>query len=359
MSFKCGGDAPFLVKFVDRVRWWGVRRLGAFCLAVLLAESMLRHISQHVCNAPASSGRPLVLPLDTADGAQQTPTPRAGRQAGSTRARARAMPRSAPLVALLAAAQLDCCRSAAAGGGSAHPIPTVPTWPRAPLATATALKADDTATGRPMPPWPYAAAPGHGGFPGIAWFGANESGAENRAQMDVTFANYSMIVFGWQDWLRGTDFNGELDAMVEQAQAVKRQHPSAAVIVYIDGLRVQPFYKVLRRIMYDPRYEDFFLRQPAETNTSGFIPADTYCGQSGNPWGSTKCMCWYWNWFNVRAARPLCSFAPRAWAQAARCPVLLIRNALPSGLRRGFLPQRAAAPASAQGRHRRSDTAGI
>ena len=90
--------------------------------------------------------------------------------------------------------------------------------------------------------------------------------------------------------------------MVEQAQAVKRQHPSAAVIVYIDGLRVQPFYKVLRRIMYDPRYEDFFLRQPAETNTSGFIPADTYCRQSGNPRPSTKCMCWYWNWFNVRSA---------------------------------------------------------
>ena len=88
-------------------------------------------------------------------------------------------------------------------------------------ADTTALKADDTATARPMPPWPYAAAPGHGGFPGIAWFGANESGAENRAQMDVTFANYSMIVFGWQDWLRGTDFNGELDTMVEQAQAVK------------------------------------------------------------------------------------------------------------------------------------------
>lgn len=45
------------------------------------------------------------------------------------------------------------------------------------------------------------------------------------------------------------------DLLVEQCQQVKQMHPRTTVIVYIDGLRVQPFYSVLRKIMRDPAYQ--------------------------------------------------------------------------------------------------------
>eukprot|EP00038_Savillea_parva_P005072 m.146846 g.146846 ORF g.146846 m.146846 type:complete len:541 (+) comp11651_c2_seq9:195-1817(+) len=147
---------------------------------------------------------------------------------------------------------------------------------------------------RPLPPWPYLQP--RGGLPGIAWFGANESGFENETQLE-TLGNYSMIVFGWQALLPYSNYTGELSLLVSQAQIVKQRHPSNAVIVYIDGLRVQPFYKANRAIMYNPQYADFFLRDANGT----FIPATTYCRQMGLPAMDPKCLCWYWNWFNSSA----------------------------------------------------------
>lgn len=100
---------------------------------------------------------------------------------------------------------------------------------------------------RPLPPWQFTKP--RGGFPGIAWFGANVSGFENQQQLE-TLGNYSMVVFGWQAWLTGSNYIGELDLIVEQAQRVKVLHPASATIVYIDGLRVQPFYSALRGCVY-------------------------------------------------------------------------------------------------------------
>eukprot|EP00041_Stephanoeca_diplocostata_P001931 m.22259 g.22259 ORF g.22259 m.22259 type:complete len:513 (-) comp12648_c0_seq4:329-1867(-) len=148
---------------------------------------------------------------------------------------------------------------------------------------------------RPMPGWDYNYVP-RGGVSGVAWFGANRSGFENSSQLEM-LGNYSMVVFGWQALLEGpSNYTGELDLLVEQCQIVKHLHPRTTVIVYIDGLRVQPFYSVLRTIMRDPAYEDFFLR-----DASGFIPATTYCKQMGQPAMDPKCLCWYWNWFNASA----------------------------------------------------------
>eukprot|EP01043_Picozoa_sp_COSAG02_P036589 COSAG02_NODE_2690_length_8228_cov_10.450732_2_plen_249_part_00 len=165
-------------------------------------------------------------------------------------------------------------------------------------------------SGRPMPPWPYLAPSGHGGTPGLAWFGANETGFENEHQLSTVFQNYSMVVFGWQALLTApANYSRELSLLVEQCQIVKKTltsqgYPDTPVIVYCDNLRVQPFYGALSKIMRDPEYQDFFLRAPG-LNTSqgeaGYIPATTYCTQMHQQPYDPKCLCWYWNLFNESA----------------------------------------------------------
>jgi hypothetical protein len=162
---------------------------------------------------------------------------------------------------------------------------------------------------RPLPPWPYTAGK-RGGMPGIGWFGANVSGFENTTQLQM-LGDYSMAIFGWQAFLDGDGYIGELTQLVEQCQKVKAMNPKTATIVYIDGLRVEPFYNSLRKIMRDPAYADFFLRNSSMTSTDGFIPATTYCAQmrSAHAPGvhrpasndDPKCLSWYWNWFNSSA----------------------------------------------------------
>ena len=147
---------------------------------------------------------------------------------------------------------------------------------------------------RPLPPWNYDYTP-RNGLRGTAWFGANESGFENESQLQA-LGNYSMIVFGWQALLPFSNYTGELDLLVDQCQRVKSRHPQTPVILYIDGLRVQPFYRSLSKIMRDPNYEDFFLR-----DNQGFIPATTYCQQMHQNPRDPKCLCWYWNFFNDTA----------------------------------------------------------
>eukprot|EP00040_Diaphanoeca_grandis_P010940 m.56055 g.56055 ORF g.56055 m.56055 type:complete len:499 (-) comp22174_c0_seq1:64-1560(-) len=146
---------------------------------------------------------------------------------------------------------------------------------------------------RPLPIWAYTKP--RGGLSGVAWFGANESGFENESQLEM-LGNYSMVVFGWQAFLTGYNYTGELDLLVQQGQIVKARHPNTAVIIYIDGLRVQPFYSTLKPIMKDPNYQDFFLR-----DAQGYIPATTYCRQMNKPADDPMCLCWYWNWYNASA----------------------------------------------------------
>lgn len=129
----------------------------------------------------------------------------------------------------------------------------------------------------------------------VCRFGSNTSGFENDAQLKM-LGDYSMAVFGWQALLKYSNYSGELDLLVGQCQKVKARNPKTVVIVYIDGLRVEPFYSSLRKIMYDPNYEDFFLR-----NADGYIPATTYCAQMRQNHTDPKCLSWYWNWFNSSA----------------------------------------------------------
>jgi hypothetical protein len=167
-----------------------------------------------------------------------------------------------------------------------------------------------SAAARPMPLWPYAAPTGHGGTPGLAWFGANETGFENDHQLSTVFQNYSMVVFGWQALLTApANYTRELSSLVQQCQDVKQAlvtqgFPETPVIVYCDNLRVQPFYGALSKIMRDPHYQDFFLRAPNATTSqgaAGYIPATTYCKQMGQQPYDPKCLCWYWNLFNESA----------------------------------------------------------
>jgi len=205
------------------------------------------------------------------------------------------------------------------------------------LAVATLGLLAVPSNARALPPWPYAAG-AKGGMPGIAWFGANVSGFENASQLAM-LGDYSMAIFGWQAFLDGDGYTGELDQLVEQCQRVKAKNPKTATVVYIDGLRVEPFYGSLRKIMRDPHYEDFFLRNASYANAThrnpGFIPATTYCAQMMSkhapPFSKHKpsspndpkvrtmlllllllvlpvlttllhqCLSWYWNWFNSSA----------------------------------------------------------
>ena len=62
---------------------------------------------------------------------------------------------------------------------------------------------------------------------------------------------------------------------------MKAANPATATVVYIDGLRVEPFYTALRKIMRDPQYQDFFLRNTTDSSSvDGFIPAVTYCAHA-------------------------------------------------------------------------------
>lgn len=169
-------------------------------------------------------------------------------------------------------------------------------------------KAAVVAGERPLPPWTYGM--GHGATPGIAWFGGNETGFENEHQLSFVFQNYSMVAFGWQSLLTApSNYTGELSLLVEQCQIVKKRlvaqgYPDTPVIVYCDNLRVQPFYRALRKVMRDPQFEDFFLRNPGRATAqggAGYIPATTYCLQMRLPAYDPRCLCWYWNLFNETA----------------------------------------------------------
>lgn len=126
-----------------------------------------------------------------------------------------------------------------------------------------------------------------------------EVDSDQRGLFELTprLAALQMVVFGWQTYLNASDFTDELvrapsehthtssllprgdlfldicesahsafwpsavqELNVQQAQRVKARHPDSAVLIYIDGLRVQPFYGALKPIMRDPQYQDFFLR---------------------------------------------------------------------------------------------------
>jgi hypothetical protein len=151
-------------------------------------------------------------------------------------------------------------------------------------------------------------------MPGIGWFGANISGFENSSELK-TIGDYGMAIFGWQALLDGDGYIGELDQLVEQCQKVKAANPKTRTIVYIDGLRVEPFYSKLHAIMRDPAYEDFFLRNSTykTADNPGFVPATTYCAQMMSNHAPAfskhkptslydpKCLSWYWNWFNASA----------------------------------------------------------
>ena len=75
-----------------------------------------------------------------------------------------------------------------------------------------ACEQQQTAAARPLPPWQYGAGK-KGGMPGIGWFGANISGFENSSQLRM-LGDYSMAVFGWQAFLDGDSYTGELDQLV-------------------------------------------------------------------------------------------------------------------------------------------------
>ena len=107
---------------------------------------------------------------------------------------------------------------------------------------------------------------------------------------------YQLALFGWQTMLVADNFTDELRDIVQQARMVKQAQPQLPVVVYIDNLRAEPFYASVLRIMHDPQYRDFFLRDQA-----GFIPATTYCRQMQRPATAPYCLSYYWNWFNDSA----------------------------------------------------------
>ena len=78
---------------------------------------------------------------------------------------------------------------------------------------------------RPAPQWAYNASRLN-----VGWFGSNVSGFENAAQL-AAIARYDLAIFGWQAFLDGFAYLGELDLLVEQRQKVKAANPHTATIV--------------------------------------------------------------------------------------------------------------------------------
>mmetsp|Transcript_23666 Transcript_23666/g.54190 ORF Transcript_23666/g.54190 Transcript_23666/m.54190 type:complete len:414 (+) Transcript_23666:3-1244(+) len=67
-------------------------------------------------------------------------------------------------------------------------------------------------------------------FP-AAWFGANDSSWEGRAQISA-LSQYSMAIFGWQALISATNWTASVYAQLAQAAVVKAEHPELPVFVY-------------------------------------------------------------------------------------------------------------------------------
>ena len=82
-----------------------------------------------------------------------------------------------------------------------------------------------TPVNRSAPSWDY----DWGRFPAF-WFGANASGFENPAQMEL-LGNYSLVLFGWQHMQLATGCHHLLAAQIEQARRVKERYPALPTFV--------------------------------------------------------------------------------------------------------------------------------
>ena len=127
-------------------------------------------------------------------------------------------------------------------------------------------------THRQQPSWPY----NWGRFPAF-WFGANASGWESGAQLQL-MTKYSMVLFGWQHMQLATNYTNLLHAQVAQARRAKAVLPAGVpVFVYTPVADTQPFYAASAPLFEDfARYADFFfLNDTAGRTTSALWPDTT------------------------------------------------------------------------------------
>ena len=150
---------------------------------------------------------------------------------------------------------------------------------------------------RPMPQWKY----NNTGFPS-GWFGANASGFDNDAQLEL-ISRYSIATFGWQQCLSSTNYSNEAACLVEQARVVKKRRPDMPVAVYLDGVLAEPFQTAVQAAMFGPDaslYRDYFLRSEDGQPITG----NTFCRQMpGMSHTDPRCLAWYFNWFNESAVQ--------------------------------------------------------
>jgi len=145
---------------------------------------------------------------------------------------------------------------------------------------------------RPMPQWHY-----NSSRLNVGWFGSNVSGFENEAQM-ATISRYDMAIFGWQAFLDKTNYTDEAEQLVFQARRVKAQNPAMPVSIYLDMELAEPFQNAVSRAMFDPNFQDFWLRDRA----GHIMTCNVFCrSMPGMDKEDPRCLAYYWNWFNKTA----------------------------------------------------------
>ena len=134
-------------------------------------------------------------------------------------------------------------------------------------------------THRQQPSWPY----NWGRFPAF-WFGANASGWESGAQLQL-MTKYSMVLFGWQHMQLATNYTNLLHAQVAQARRAKAVLPAGVpVFVYTPVADTQPFYAASAPLFEDfARYADFFFLN----DTAGRRQAR--CGPTPQATNASRC----------------------------------------------------------------------
>ena len=102
-------------------------------------------------------------------------------------------------------------------------------------------------------------------FPAM-WFGANESGAESPAQLQVDFTS-PLVIYGWQHGFNASDGGSlaHIDAGERgsaQCAALKRAHPQHRCFVYMHAALAMPLFAEQRAVLINRSRDHWFIRNP-------------------------------------------------------------------------------------------------
>ncbi len=98
-------------------------------------------------------------------------------------------------------------------------------------------------------------------FPAL-WFGANVSGPENPAQLQLD-AKYPLVIYGWQHEDLASNYTNIGLRLSEQCAALKRMNGSARCYVYREAPLAMPMFVEQRQVMQNTSRRDWFMQNPS------------------------------------------------------------------------------------------------